>query len=121
MDSGIKSARMPIWVRASLFGHSFRATRASRRNAENALKRMPRQAGEGFQVFLLGALDDEGWKLGCRRLLVPIDALQIVAQKLFVEARLAAAGLVLVGGPETRGIGGEQFVDEDQPTVKHAE
>jgi hypothetical protein len=46
-------------------------------------------------------------------LFVPADALEIVADVLLVEARLRAAGLVFIGGPEARGIWGEGFVDPD--------
>lgn len=41
------------------------------------------------------------------------ETLEIVSDDLFVEAVLIAAGLVFIGGPESGGVGGEHFVDED--------
>src|SRR5712692_6738594 len=38
---------------------------------------------------------------------------EIVAQRLLVEARLAPAGRVPVGGPEPRGVGRENLVDHE--------
>src|SRR5260370_3346034 len=49
-----------------------------------------------------------------RRLLVPTDPLEIVANKLFVVRRLGAAGLITFGRPKTRGVGGQRFVNPDE-------
>src|SRR5213593_3760879 len=55
---------------------------------------------------------------GRRRLSVPLSLLlqarQVVAQRLLVEAWLALARLIAVGRQEPRGIGCEDLVDGDQ-------
>src|SRR2546421_6845237 len=57
-----------------------------------------------------------------RRVPVPrallLQPRQVVAQRLFVEARLAPAGLIAVGGPEARRVGREDLVDHQQPSVR---
>src|SRR2546426_2847335 len=56
-----------------------------------------------------------------RRVAVPLAFLlqagEIVAQRLLVEARLALAGPVAVRRPEPRGVGREDLVDHEQPPV----
>src|SRR5437016_14393918 len=42
---------------------------------------------------------------------------QVIAQRLFVEARLAAAYLIAVGRPEARGVRRQDLVDDEQLTV----
>ena len=49
--------------------------------------------------------------------LVELDVFEVVADELLVETFLIAAGLVLVGGPEARGIGREHLVDQDYLAV----
>ena len=64
-----------------------------------------------------GAGGDVVGEGGAGRGFVPLagvaETLEIVADDLFVEAVLVAAGLVFIGGPESGGIRGEHFVDED--------
>ncbi len=89
---------------------------------------MTRPTSEGFarqtlvsvQIFLCGLGHDVGRQSGCGRLLVPRESFQVIAHELFVEARLAAAGFVLIGGPETGGIGRQNFVDEDEFAIGQA-
>ena len=50
--------------------------------------------------------------------LVPAERLAVVADELLVERRLWAAGRVLVGGPEARGVGRERLVSEHELTVR---
>src|SRR5213596_3716385 len=56
-----------------------------------------------------------------RRLSIPLSLLlqarQVVAQRLLVEAWLALARLIAVGRPKPRGIGSEDLVDDDQVAV----
>jgi len=52
---------------------------------------------------------------------VPIKRFEIVADELFVEARLAATGLILVGRPETLGIRREHFVNQNEFAVVQTE
>src|SRR5688572_30202133 len=51
-----------------------------------------------------------------RRLAVPSPraafAVEVVAQRLLVEARLRPSGCVALGGPETRAVGSQHFIDE---------
>src|ERR1700751_2739297 len=68
---------------------------------------------ERFDVFLARALDDLVGQRGDRRLLVPADALEIIADELLVEAGLGAAGLVSVRRPETGRVGRQHLVDQD--------
>src|SRR6185437_4862670 len=55
------------------------------------------------------------------RVTVPLALLlepgEVVAQRLLVEARLAPAGRVPVGGPEAGGVGRQHLVDHEQATV----
>src|SRR5262245_8421923 len=53
-----------------------------------------------------------------RRLFVPLTTLQPIPHELLVVAGLVVAGFVFVGGPETTGIGGEDFVDKDDSAVR---
>src|SRR6266850_417460 len=52
-----------------------------------------------------------------RRLLVPGNSLEVVAHKLFVERSLGFADLVAFNRPETRRIGRQSFVDQDDSAV----
>ena len=56
-----------------------------------------------------------GWRF------VPVECLQIIAHKLFVETRRAFARRILIGRPEARGIGSQTFVDEQQFIADHSE
>ena len=87
----------------------------------SASELLPRQPLVGFEVFGGGLGDDVGGEHGAGWGFVPVEGFEVVADELLVEAGLATAGGVLVGGPEARGVGGEDFVYEDQPSVAHAE
>src|SRR5690606_23218441 len=100
-------------------------------------RRLSRREPPGAQVYLVegGAgqplehvlvasrhpFDHLAGKVGCGRLLVPLavsdQLLQVVAERLFVERRLPAAGRVEVGWPEPGRIGGEDLVDQDDRPV----
>src|SRR5579884_323800 len=95
---------------------------ASERRSPGALQ----PAGEGLagdplvglDVLLAGARHDlVGNRRGGRRP-VPPGGGGPVADELLVEARLAAARLVLVGGPEARGVRGAYLVAERQRPVR---
>src|SRR4029077_1530112 len=75
------------------------------------------QARERFAVLVAGARDDLGRQFRSRRLLVPVEGLQVVAYELLVEARRAHTRAIAVRGPEARGIGRQHFVDERQPAL----
>ena len=62
--------------------------------------------------------DDFRRQLRPRRLLVPVERLEIVAHELLVERRRAGAFALGVGGPEARGIRRQHFVDEHQRAVR---
>ena len=64
-----------------------------------------------------GPVDDVGGKLGAGVGLAPAERLAVVADELLVERGLGAAGLVAVGRPEARGVGGEGLVGEDEPAL----
>src|SRR6266496_2984607 len=77
-------------------------------------KRLARQALVCLEVFVPGFGDDifrEFWR---GRSFVPIQRFEVITDELFVEAWLAAAGLVLVRGPEPGRVGSQHFVNEDQ-------
>ena len=76
---------------------------------------------EGFAIFRGRLLDDLGGQGWAGRSLVPIERLEIIAHELFVETRRALADDVLIRRPETRGIGRETFVDQEQFAVDRAE
>src|SRR4029077_3080187 len=50
----------------------------------------------------------------------PVNALQIVAYKLFVERGLRPAGFILRGGPESRRIRRERLVDPNKLVLAQA-
>src|ERR1700676_486819 len=79
------------------------------------------QDAKSFPVLGASCRDDFGRQLGAGRGFRPADAFEVIANKLFVERGLRAAGLVLVGGPEAGGIGSEGFVDPDEIVAEKAE
>ena len=74
-----------------------------------------------FPVLVSRACDHIRRQDGGRRLLVPADALEVVAHVLLVERRLRLAGRILIGGPEARGIRRKRFVDPDEFLAEQAE
>src|ERR1700704_2587491 len=72
----------------------------------------------GIAIPLAGRVHNRGRQWRRRRLAIPLSLLleigQVIAQRLFVETRLAAARLIAVGRPEARGVGRQDFVDDDQ-------
>src|SRR5215469_15632849 len=75
----------------------------------------------GFPVFVPRASHYVRGQCGRGRLLVPADALEVVADELLIEGRLRLAGRIEVRGPEARRIGSESFVDPDELTADEAE
>src|ERR1039457_5826316 len=73
-----------------------------------------RQSCECLDVLLGGSADYVVGEDGARRSLVPIQHFEVIADELFVEARLRLARYVRVGGPEARAVRRERFVDEEQ-------
>src|SRR3989442_5143723 len=82
------------------------------------LQSLPRQASVRIQVALARGAHHLGRERRRRRVPVPplllLQVGQIVAQRLLVEARLAPAGPVAVGGPEAGRVGGEGLVHHQQ-------
>src|SRR6266540_5094940 len=79
-------------------------------------------ASEGIPIPLTRGMDDLGREGRWRRLSVPRALLlqvgQVVAQRLLVETGLATARLVRVSGPEARGIGRQDLVDDHQLALR---
>ena len=72
-------------------------------------------------VLRASTFDNIAWQLRSGGSFGPLDAFEVVANKLLVERGLGAAGRVLRGGPEARRIGSERFIDPDQLAVEEAE
>ncbi len=73
-------------------------------------------AGKGFvgmEIFLRGLLDNVGWKGWRRRLLVPMNTFKIIADELFVIGGLGPSRRVAFHRPKARGVGCEDFVNQD--------
>src|SRR2546425_13319916 len=85
------------------------------------LQVLPRDQSVRFQVPPSGRLDDLRRQRRRRRVAVPLPLLlqarEVVAQRLLVEARLAPPWLVAVHRPEARRVGREDLVLHDQPPV----
>src|SRR6185295_3828045 len=71
------------------------------------------QAPERLDVLFSRVKDDLVGQRRHGRLLVPADPLEVVADELFVEARLRSARRILIARPETRRVRRERLVDED--------
>src|SRR5262245_21486527 len=69
------------------------------------------EAAERLHVLVSRSSHDLVWQRGDRRLLVPVNALEVVADELLVEAGLRTARSIAVAGPEARRIGRERLVD----------
>ena len=76
----------------------------------------PGQAAERLEVLLARPCHDVVGQRRHRRLLVPADPLEVVADELLVEARLRAARRVAVARPEARRVGRQRLVDQDDAT-----
>src|SRR5918995_311002 len=74
------------------------------------------QQAERLDVFLAGFRDHLIRQRRHRRLLVPSNRFEIVADELFVEARLRAARCVNIARPETRRVWRQRLVDENDLT-----
>src|SRR5439155_18193584 len=74
-----------------------------------------------LEVLVAGFGDDLGQERRRGRLLVPIERLEVIPDKLFVETGLAAAGLIPVGRPETGGIRRQHLVNEQQTPLIETE
>src|SRR6266542_5122250 len=85
------------------------------------LQVLARQSFVGFDVLVARPGDDLVREPGCGRRFVPIQGFEVIAEELFVEARLAAARLVLVGRPETGRVGCQRLVNENQSSFIKAE
>src|SRR5262245_226564 len=75
------------------------------------LERLSRQPLVSFQVLCLRFCDDLARQHWPGRFLVPIERLEIIADKLLVETRLAFARFVFIGGPKARRIGSQQLIN----------
>src|SRR5713226_2181514 len=75
----------------------------------------------GLQITLAGGVHDAGWQWRRRGFAVPAAGaafrVEVIAQRLLVEARLRLAGPVGVGGPEPRTVGGHHLVDQDNSSI----
>src|SRR5262249_40391166 len=77
-------------------------------------ERPSREALQRFAVLLRGARDDVSWELRRRRLLVPVERLEVIAHELLVVGGRGDADAVRIPGPEARGVGREHLVDQDE-------
>src|SRR5580704_15457961 len=86
-------------------------------SGEPGVERLARDALVRLDVLLAGARDHVFRDRGRRWVPIPAGRRGPVAHELLVEARLCAAGLVFVRGPEAGGIGGADLVAERQLAV----
>ena len=107
-----KSMRRAYW-RVGL--GPLRPRRASRANAR------PGDALVGLDVALARRRDDLGGQRRRRRGLVPVEAVEVVAHRLLVEARRRDARLPLVGRPEAAGVGRQHLVAQHELAVDEPE
>src|SRR5207248_1098936 len=85
------------------------------------LKIVTSEALVGLQVLRLGPGHDFRRQRRCRRSFVPSECFQVIAHELFVEAGLAPARAVLVGGPEAGRIRREHLIDQDELALEQSE
>src|SRR5713226_9234237 len=76
------------------------------------------QASERLDVLFPRPFHHVRRQRGHRRLLVPVDALEVVADELLVKARLWAARSIAIERPEPRGVRGQRLVDQDHPLLR---
>src|SRR5271170_4595488 len=82
---------------------------------------MPGDFFVGLPVFSLRRFHYVCGKLWAGRLLVPADALEIVAHELLIERWLCFARRVLIGWPKARRIGRQGFINPDDFIADQAE
>ena len=85
--------------------------------AARSVERLARQPAQRLAILVGGARNDLGGQFRRRWRLVPRLRLEPVAHELLVVARRRDADAVLVGGPETRRVGGQDLVHEAQRAV----
>src|SRR5882762_8660471 len=69
---------------------------------------------EGCTIVFAGARQDIGREMRSRRLLVPVQRLEIVAHELLVETRRTDPGLVGFHRPEAGRVGSQGLVDQEK-------
>src|SRR6187401_2297414 len=81
----------------------------------------PRHPAIRFQIALARGVDDAGGQRWRRGVAVPAAGaalgVEVVAQRLLVEARLRLAGFVDVDGPEPRTVWSHHLVDQDDAAI----
>jgi hypothetical protein len=80
-----------------------------------------REAFVGLDILAGGVLDYIRGKLDSKARLVKVYLLEIVADELLVKRLLVTAWGILIGGPETRGVGRKHFIDQDYLITHDAE
>src|SRR5688572_10121238 len=73
---------------------------------------------ESFHILLSSLIDDVAGEHRGRAILVPARCYEPVAHKLLVERWLPPAWSVLICGPESRAVGRQHLVDEDQFVIE---
>ena len=68
----------------------------------------------GFSILIPRSRDNVGRQFGRRRLLIPTNLFEIIANVLFIERGLRLARHILIAGPESGGIGRQGLVNPDQ-------
>src|SRR6187402_1318511 len=94
------SKRTPLSTISSTSFSSLSLIMRPLRVGPRSLQLLPRKPFERIDVLGAGLDDDILGKARHRRLLVPADSLEVIADELFVEARLRTAGGVAVARPE---------------------
>src|SRR5690242_4547555 len=83
-------------------------------SAFGLLELFPCDQPKRLDVLRARSLHDVVRERGDRRLFVPADLLEVVAHELLVEARLPASWRILIARPESRGVGRQHLVDQNQ-------
>src|SRR5258708_7733399 len=77
----------------------------------------PRNTPIGIEIAPAGGVHDAGRQWWRRRVAIPAAGaalgIEIIAQRLFVEARLRLAGFINICCPEPRTVGRHHLVDQD--------
>src|SRR5438128_1257424 len=92
-----------------------------RSDLRSDLQLVPRHAAIGFEIALARRVHHARRQRRSGGVAVPAAGaalrVEIIAQRLLVEARLRLAGLVGIDRPEARGIRRHHFVDQDDAAV----